>query len=435
MDSESFPKMTHPQNEVLAKYSSDIVKRGLLLAQEIEALASAPDLPTSMAETGKIESLLLQGLTLYKKGNPEKAVEFFNEILEINSSYIDALCFRGFALDSLGSTGEAVKDFAGTLNLNPTDECTYVLYAQGVAYSLTGQSTDAKQKFLKVLQAKIKQSSIFTAWELYFRACAQYLFFSNKQFALHNCEQVFLIDPDHLLNLVLHGSVLNELGNHERAIEILTKAIIAHPLHIKADITFYSRGLAYYQLNDFDAAIGDFSCSLVLNPKNARSYLYRALAYVAVGNFIQAEEDANRALEVDPELYNTDLKVLDASFAYEPETRQAMSNLFVYTGDIHDELENYQYAIEDYSYAIALDSNNTEADMSRNLALLELDEYEDPEMVSSSLKSKIRQSSFLSFLYSMAQFLRTIDRISALKPETAAELHESFLKGFNACSG
>jgi tetratricopeptide (TPR) repeat protein len=66
----------------------------------------------------------------------------------------------------------------------------------------------------------------------------------------------------------------------------------------------FSRGLTYYDLGDFDSAVKEFSSAIKLNPRHARAFAFRALAYGYLGNAVEAQTDLELAirLKADPKL-------------------------------------------------------------------------------------------------------------------------------------
>ena len=66
----------------------------------------------------------------------------------------------------------------------------------------------------------------------------------------------------------------------------------------------FQRGLAYYDLGEFDGAIAEFSRAIQLDGRHARAYAFRALCYGYTGNAAEAEADLQSAisLKADPTL-------------------------------------------------------------------------------------------------------------------------------------
>lgn len=107
-------------------------------------------------------------------------------------------------------------------------------------------------------------------------------------------------DPIYILNN--RGHTLAEMGEYERAVEDLNRAI---ELGIRQDdrtTVAYSRnglGLAYAGLKKFDQALKQFKQSVELEPDNSWAYFNRAQAYEWMGQIDKAIADYETSLEKD----------------------------------------------------------------------------------------------------------------------------------------
>ncbi len=61
---------------------------------------------------------------------------------------------------------------------------------------------------------------------------------------------------------------------------------------------YYSRGLAYYKIGQYDEAISDFTEALKLKPKHADIYYSRGLAYNKIGQYDKAISDFTEAIKL-----------------------------------------------------------------------------------------------------------------------------------------
>lgn len=96
---------------------------------------------------------------------------------------------------------------------------------------------------------------------------------------------------------------LSEDRNTE-AIRNFNTAIAARPDHFEA---WFFRGIAKFQLSDYNGSLSDFSETIRLHPLYARAYHYRGIVNDRLTNYYDARADFRKALEIDP--YNADLYV------------------------------------------------------------------------------------------------------------------------------
>jgi Tfp pilus assembly protein PilF len=63
---------------------------------------------------------------------------------------------------------------------------------------------------------------------------------------------------------------------------------------------YIDRGIAYEEKAQFDQAVDDFTKALEIDPKSADAYYHRGIGYVKKGQYRWAIDDFNKALEIDP---------------------------------------------------------------------------------------------------------------------------------------
>ncbi|MDE0020645.1 MAG: tetratricopeptide repeat protein [Candidatus Poribacteria bacterium] len=127
------------------------------------------------------------------------------------------------------------------------------------------------------------------------------------------------------------GAANSEIGchGHDKAIGDLNKAIDLSPDDAES---YYNRGAAYNDLEQYDKAISDYSKAIDLEPERAIYYINRGRAYNLIDNNGRAIDDFDRAVEINP----------DSSEAY-------LSRATVYL-----ELRELDRAVEDINKALAL---------------------------------------------------------------------------------
>lgn len=87
--------------------------------------------------------------------------------------------------------------------------------------------------------------------------------------------------------------------NPQKAIEYLNDAIKLKPDYAEA---FNNRGIAYFDLGQYERAIEDYSESIRIKPDEGSAYHNRGNAYHKLGQYERALEDFNEAIRLRPQL-------------------------------------------------------------------------------------------------------------------------------------
>ena len=120
----------------------------------------------------------------------------------------------------------------------------------------------------------------------------------------------FILGNPYAMNYNNRGLAYFDIGEFDKAIEYFNKAIRLAP---EFTIAYYNRGYAYNEKGDYDRAIGDYNKAVVLKPDHALIYLSRGSVYHNIGNYEQAVEDYDNTVRLCPD-YETDS--VDREFIY-----------------------------------------------------------------------------------------------------------------------
>ena len=150
---------------------------------------------------------------------------------------------------------------------------------------------------------------------------------------------------------------------------------------------YYCRGNAYSELGNYRQAIEDLNRAIEIKPDYVMAYTSRGVAYIYLGNYRQAIEDLNRGIVIRPsyaEAYNNRglaynglgnyrqaIEDFNRAIAIRPSYAEAYNN----RGLAYNGLGNYKQAIEDFNRVIAIRPNYPEAYLNRGLAYGGLGNY------------------------------------------------------------
>jgi tetratricopeptide (TPR) repeat protein len=88
------------------------------------------------------------------------------------------------------------------------------------------------------------------------------------------------------------GKKFSSVENVDQAIDNYSKAIKINPKFAKA---YNNRGIAYIWKKQYDLAIADFSKAIELDPQNGKAYNNRAIVYSYQGETDKARQDLQKA--------------------------------------------------------------------------------------------------------------------------------------------
>lgn len=199
-----------------------------------------------------------------------------------------------------------------------------------------------------------------------------------------------------------------EKENYKQAIALYTKQI-----KNKAGANVhYNRALAYYALQDYVAAIEDFTITISTDTLDYEALYNRGLAYFYIGDLPKAIEDSKKALKLNPNhdsalttlgmcayktenyaealvIFDSILRIKESSLSYynraltfnklgkvaaaEKDFTHAISlepNVRNYWGraDFYYNQKKYNQSVEDYTQALNIDSNSTQLYYNRALS-------------------------------------------------------------------
>lgn len=99
----------------------------------------------------------------------------------------------------------------------------------------------------------------------------------------------------------VYGLDFYQKEDYDHAISEYTEAIQLEPNNdfVNASVYYY-RGLAYRYKKEYDKAISDFNRVILLDPVRANAYYYRGIAYYHKEEYENAIRDFNQAILLDP---------------------------------------------------------------------------------------------------------------------------------------
>lgn len=121
-------------------------------------------------------------------------------------------------------------------------------------------------------------------------------------------------------------------GRYKQSIETLNEAIKINEFNQLIPILFFYRGVSNAKVKDFKAAVQDYTKAINVNPRKSKYVYHRGLAYFELGDYENAKKDFQTTLSIDG----------------------ANADLYVKLAFLKQQENDLKGAIEDYSKAIKI---------------------------------------------------------------------------------
>jgi tetratricopeptide (TPR) repeat protein len=199
-------------------------------------------------------------------------------------------------------------------------------------------------------------------------------------------EQILQTDQNHPVALHLLGVIAHQVGKHEIAVDLITKALVIKPDYAEA---YYDLGLTLQDNRKLNEALINYNKALTIKPDYAEAHSNLGNVLKDLGEFDAAVESFNKALAIKPDyalahsnLGNT-LKNLgkfdEAVVSYnkaldiKPDYADAYSNL----GNALKYLGKFDEAVESFNKAIVIKPDYAEAHSNLGNVLKDLGRFDE----------------------------------------------------------
>ena len=223
----------------------------LLASSQVDLGVKVPSAP--VATGPKAGDFYIQGMEKLNKGDYQRAIQDFNQAIQINPNYDDAYLSRGVTRRNLGDNQGASADYDQALRIAPNFAEVYV--NRGVTRAELG----------------------------------------DKQGAIADYNQALQINPNLAYAYYNRGTARYELGDNQGAIADYNEALRINPNFAEA---YNNRGRPRNDLGDYQSAIADYNEALRINPNLAYAYGNRGIARDNLGEKQGAIQDYQKAADL-----------------------------------------------------------------------------------------------------------------------------------------
>lgn len=256
------------------------------------------------------QTLFEVGVKELVNGNYSAAIIDFTRAINLNENVAEAYGDRCSARIELADYQRAISDCtkAITLAKNPTEP----LLSRSIAYYRQGNYLDAVADSDRIIALHKCDFRGYYNRALAYAGQKNYL----QAIADLNRALVQLPHKSHSLLADIYtdrGLARFELADYQAAMQDFSLAIRLNPL---GDRAYYNRGCTCFRHGDYQNAIANFTTSLQLNPSNAQAHVNRGIARHQLGYQQAAIEDLQQAAQdfirqQDPSAYQNTVKSIE----------------------------------------------------------------------------------------------------------------------------
>lgn len=290
---------------------------------------------------------------LYKDGQYERAIEYYNKAITLDSSLNYAYLNRAKTNMQLQKWEAAIIDLDKVLLREVSNKEALLARGQSRHRLQLFEGAILDYDLLLELEerniaASYHKGKALTSVKRYDEA----LIFFEKVVELQNAD-LENENSDYFKDIYLH------IGNCYRLLKQHDQALQHYNLALKIDTDnpeiYFNRASAKYGQGNWEAAAIDYSKTLQLNENHISALYYRAMSYQFSHNYKEAINDFNVVLKKDPEL----------KLAY-------VSRGFTYAS-----MEKYKEALKDYNWVLEKDPKDAATYIRRGYVYMESAEYEN----------------------------------------------------------
>ncbi len=281
--------------------------------------------------------------------------QFYNAISDCNRAIqLDPKMQRAFLIRGAAKTGlddfiAALSDYNQAIKLNRFDANAYLRRGM-IRYELMdldGAIADFNEAIL------LNDENSYA----YFSRAIVYAELNSLDSALADLNRVLIIDPNNSLTYFRRALIYSDMGETDNAIDDYSRVADINPNNL---LVYFNRGNLYLQKEKYKKAIADFSSAINIYPDFSDAYGNRAIAKSQVKDMRGADEDYDKARELEKNHY---AKTHDQLVAEEEKIRSLIDFKaeFFQSGKDKEKLQNLDIDIDllnNYSIFCSANANN-----------------------------------------------------------------------------
>lgn len=226
-----------------------------------------------------------QGNEEFKKGNYDKAIEFYTYATEMDPRNHVFFTNRALCYEKMKKFDKALRDAEKSVQLNKDWEKGH--YRRGVSLRELARYQDALEAFDMCMGLNPKNDEYKKAYEE-----AKRLMYKGMSPA-----EIMKVEGNEMFK---RGKISEAIAQYSKALETVGNADDANSKQLKADC-HANRAACYVQLYEPQKVRDDCNAALLLVPNHFKALLRRGLALESLEKYKSAVEDFEAALQQHPD--------------------------------------------------------------------------------------------------------------------------------------
>lgn len=243
---------------------------------------------TTSPDQAVLNTLFETGLGHYQAGAYEEALNSFNEMLALDPLNARALDARGTILTDQGKLEQAIADYTKAIEADPLYPPAY--YNRGRVYGLQKKYDQA----IADLRKSFELAPFFFGYRAHGNIGRIYHQQGEYDKALEAFAAAISFDDSKADTYYLRGETYTAMGNYEAAISDYEAAISRFSKYHQA---YQSLGYARYKTGQFEQALESFDKAIELSPTSPTPHFYRMLVYLATNQVDKTKAEVAQGME------------------------------------------------------------------------------------------------------------------------------------------
>lgn len=245
----------------------------------------------------EVFSYFERGHAYFEAGDYDKAIADFTQALALKPDDITSLRMRGLTYEQKKDYQNAEQDYKRVMSLKPDDT--------GIQKSLerikekknnASSATTAVSPAVQIAPITPKAESSTLTVDDYSNLAFAYYQKEDYDNAIVNYTQAIKLEPEDDYYWEMRAESYRNKKDYPHAIADHNKVIQLAP----DSYNYFERGITYYEAENYDAAIADFTQALNLESDDVTSLTMRSLAYEQKKDYQQVAADCKRILKLKP---------------------------------------------------------------------------------------------------------------------------------------